>query len=245
MRDMSASYSIASDMNPKSSALTIDDDMAAEVQPFSDTSSRRGDLTIFHFALPSGNDSSVRIVGRRTHSAVSQRDAGGVLCSLRRVVVSAGRFGSARAGNIGRLGGFGPWRFSTTAVSSSRWDSVRRGCFRSQSIHPELHARSDYPLSKPSWTNGSSIFSSSGGLRPTRRSRITSASPSTHKRYVDSHYRFIFVGRYDVVPRYYSMIRALMTDFRLLNERFIFTGPVPTRSWRCITGVRPVAHLDE
>src|SRR4029453_2525402 len=34
-------------------ALTIDDDMAAEVQPFSDTSSRRGDLTIFHFALPS------------------------------------------------------------------------------------------------------------------------------------------------------------------------------------------------
>ena len=48
-----------------------------------------------------------------------------------------------------------------------------------------------------------------------------------YKRYVDSHYRFIFVGRYDVVPRYYSMIRALMTDFRLLNERFIFTGPVP------------------
>ena len=34
-------------------ALTIDDDMAAEVQPFSDTSSRGGDLTIFHFALPS------------------------------------------------------------------------------------------------------------------------------------------------------------------------------------------------
>ena len=30
-----------------------------------------------------------------------------------------------------------------------------------------------------------------------------------YKRYVDSHYRFIFVGRYDVVPRYYSMIRAL------------------------------------
>jgi glycosyltransferase involved in cell wall biosynthesis len=48
-----------------------------------------------------------------------------------------------------------------------------------------------------------------------------------YKRYVDAYYRFIFVGRYDVVPRYYSMVRALMTDLRLLNDRFIFTGPVP------------------
>ena len=48
-----------------------------------------------------------------------------------------------------------------------------------------------------------------------------------YKRYVDAYYRFIFVGRYDVVPRYYSMIRALMAEYRLLNERFIFTGPVP------------------
>src|SRR5436189_6236961 len=48
-----------------------------------------------------------------------------------------------------------------------------------------------------------------------------------YKRYVDAYYRFIFVGRYDAVPRYYSMIRALMSQYRLLNERFIFTGPVP------------------
>jgi glycosyltransferase involved in cell wall biosynthesis len=30
-----------------------------------------------------------------------------------------------------------------------------------------------------------------------------------------------------VVPRYYATIRALMSEFRLLNDRFIFTGPVP------------------
>jgi glycosyltransferase involved in cell wall biosynthesis len=47
-----------------------------------------------------------------------------------------------------------------------------------------------------------------------------------YKRYVDAYYRFIFVGRYDVVPRYYAAIRALMSEYRLLNERFIFTGPV-------------------
>src|SRR5439155_4319978 len=48
-----------------------------------------------------------------------------------------------------------------------------------------------------------------------------------YKRYVDAYYRFIFVGRCDVVPRYYSMVRALMTEYRLLDDRFLFTGPVP------------------
>jgi glycosyltransferase involved in cell wall biosynthesis len=48
-----------------------------------------------------------------------------------------------------------------------------------------------------------------------------------YKRYVDAYYRFIFVGRYDVVPRYYAMIRALMSQYRLLNDRFVFTGAVP------------------
>ena len=33
-------------------ALTIDDDLAGDVRPFGDPAARRGDLTIFHFALP-------------------------------------------------------------------------------------------------------------------------------------------------------------------------------------------------
>ena len=33
--------------------LTMDDDLQDEVLPFEDPGSRRGDLTIFHFALPS------------------------------------------------------------------------------------------------------------------------------------------------------------------------------------------------
>jgi glycosyltransferase involved in cell wall biosynthesis len=48
-----------------------------------------------------------------------------------------------------------------------------------------------------------------------------------YKRYVDAYYRFIFVGKYDAVPRYYATIRALMSDYQLLHERFLFTGPVP------------------
>ena len=34
-------------------ALTIDDDLRHDVRPFADPAARRGDLTIFHYALPS------------------------------------------------------------------------------------------------------------------------------------------------------------------------------------------------
>ena len=34
-------------------ALTIDDDLMDDVRPFADPAARRGDLTIFHYALPS------------------------------------------------------------------------------------------------------------------------------------------------------------------------------------------------
>jgi glycosyltransferase involved in cell wall biosynthesis len=48
-----------------------------------------------------------------------------------------------------------------------------------------------------------------------------------YKRYVDSYYRFIFVGRFDGLPRYYAMIRALIAEYEMLPDRFLFTGPVP------------------
>jgi len=48
-----------------------------------------------------------------------------------------------------------------------------------------------------------------------------------YKRYVDSYYRFIFVGRTDGVPAYYAQMRALVDQFEMLPDRFWFTGPVP------------------
>ena len=48
-----------------------------------------------------------------------------------------------------------------------------------------------------------------------------------YKRYVDTEYRFIFVGKTDGVPRYYDTVRALIAEYRMPADRFIFTGPVP------------------
>ena len=66
-----------------------------------------------------------------------------------------------------------------------------------------------------------------GRIAPNKKIEDHIRLAEVYKRYIDAYYRFIFVGRCDVVPRYYAMIRALMAEYRLLNDRFIFTGPIP------------------
>ena len=66
-----------------------------------------------------------------------------------------------------------------------------------------------------------------GRIAPNKRIEDHLRLAEHYKRYIDAYYRFIFVGRHDVVPRYYSMIRALVSEYRMRNDRFIFTGPVP------------------
>jgi L-malate glycosyltransferase len=208
-------------------ALTIDDDMAAEVQPFSDASSRRGDLTIFHFALPSEMTAAFASLdgGRilQYHNVTPAAFFAPYDASLFRLAALGRQELATLAGSVDlALGdseynrreleslGFGPTGVFPIAVDTSR---ITRPV-RLPALETILDER---------FVN----FLFVGRIAPNKKIEDHIRLAEYYKRYVDSHYRFIFVGRYDVVPRYYSMIRALMTDFRLLNERFIFTGPVP------------------
>jgi glycosyltransferase involved in cell wall biosynthesis len=66
-----------------------------------------------------------------------------------------------------------------------------------------------------------------GRIVPNKRIEDHIRLAEVYKRYVDSYYRFIFVGRYDGVPSYYAQIRALVHEYKMLPDRFWFTGPVP------------------
>ncbi len=76
-----------------------------------------------------------------------------------------------------------------------------------------------------------------GRIVPNKRIEDHIRLAELYKRYVDSYYRFIFVGRYDGVPRYYAQIRALIAEFQMLPDRFWFTGPVPDED---LGGVLPL-----
>ena len=100
---------------------------------------------------------------------------------------------------------------------SCRWRWNRRGS-RSRSRRPALERHLD-----DDFVN----FLFVGRIAPNKKIEDHIRLAEHYKRYVDAYYRFIFVGRTDAVPRYYSTIRALIAQYQLLNERFIFTGPVP------------------
>jgi glycosyltransferase involved in cell wall biosynthesis len=66
-----------------------------------------------------------------------------------------------------------------------------------------------------------------GRIAPNKKIEDHIRLAEQYKRYVDSYYRFIFVGRWDAVPRYFAAIQALMLEYKMPPERFLFTGPVP------------------
>ena len=65
-----------------------------------------------------------------------------------------------------------------------------------------------------------------GRLAPNKKIEDHIRLAEHYKRYVDAYYRFIFVGRQDVAPRYYTAIRSLVAEYRMLPERFLFPGAV-------------------
>jgi L-malate glycosyltransferase len=208
-------------------ALTIDDDLSAEVLPYSYSAARRGDVTIFHFALPSPMTAAfASLRGARIlqyHNITPAAFFAPYDADLFRLAALGRRELATLVGSVDlALGdseynrreleslGFEPTSVFPIAVDISR---ITRA-IKSPALDLVLDER---------FVN----FLFVGRIAPNKRIEDHLRLAEHYKRYVDSHYRFIFVGRYDVVPRYYSMIRALMREYRLLNERFIFTGAVP------------------
>ena len=208
-------------------ALTIDDALRDDVRPFSDTSAHRGDLTIFHYALPSPMT-----------EAFARLKTGRIL--QHHNVTPAAYFAPYDAG-LFRLAALGRRELATLAgrVALALGDSEynRRELealgFDRTGVFPIAvdTGRVTRPVSRPSLErildDGLVNFLFVGRIAPNKKIEDHIKLAEEYKRYVDAYYRFIFVGRYDVVPRYYSTIRALMSQFRLLNDRFVFTGPVP------------------
>jgi len=208
-------------------ALTIDEELEGEVRPFSDPASHDGDITIFHYALPSPmTDAFGRLHDGRIlqyHNVTPARFFAPYDPVLFRLATLARQDLASLAGRVDlALGvseynrqelealGFTPTGVFPLAVDTSR---ITRAVER-----PALEQILDDDLVN---------FLFVGRIAPNKAIEDHIRLAEHYKRYIDSHYRFIFVGRYDAVPRYYSTIRALMSEYRMLNERFVFTGPVP------------------
>lgn len=208
-------------------AMTMDDDLRGDVRPFSEDAARGGDVTIFHFALPSAmTDAFARLDTARVlqyhnitpaHFFAPYEPALFRLAALgRSELVSLADHTDLALGdsafNKAELDALG---FSRTSVFPIAVDPDR---IRRAPRRPALETLlTDHLLN----------FLFVGRIAPNKKLEDHIRLAEHYKRYVDTEYRFVFVGKTDSVPRYYNMIRALVAEYEMPADRFLFTGPVP------------------
>jgi glycosyltransferase involved in cell wall biosynthesis len=208
-------------------ALTVDDDLREDVRPFADPAAREGHITIFHFALPSPMTAAFAALrGTRVlqyhnitpaaffapYDAQMFRLAALGRAELRSLVGSVDLALGDSEFNRAELEALG---FTNTGVMPIAVNTER------------ITSAPRRPALEKILSDGLVNILFVGRIVPNKKIEDHIRLAEVYKRYIDSYYRFIFVGRYDGLPRYTAMIRALVLQYRMLPERFVFTGPVP------------------
>ncbi len=218
-------------------ALTMDDDVRQEVRPFADPEARRGDITILHFGLPSPmTEAFAALKGARVlqyhnitpahfYAPYHPEQFGLIARGRRELATLAGRVDLAVGDSEFNRRELEALKFSPTGVIPLAVDTAR---FAGAPPCPALEN-----ILLDEFVNILFV----GRVVPNKRIEDHIRLAEHYKRYVDDRYRFLFVGRTDIVPRYYFAIRALIDEFEMPPERFVFTGAVPDQElvayYRC------------
>ena len=223
MRDLFRSWGHRSDIY----ALTIDEDMRDEARPWGTTAARAGDVTIYHFAVPSPmSEAFGRLPGARVlhyHNVTpaaffAPYDAG--------ITAMAARGRRELAGLADR---------TDLALGVSEYNRAELDAlgFPETGVLPlivdtgRLRQAAPVPALEAVLQDGLVNILFVGRIAPNKRIEDHIRLAEHYKRYVDVYYRFIFVGRTDAVPSYFRTVQALVREYRMLPERFWFTGGVP------------------
>ncbi|MBP7779559.1 MAG: glycosyltransferase family 4 protein [Acidobacteria bacterium] len=208
-------------------ALTIDEDLVDDVRPFAEPDARRGDLTIFHYALPSPMTEAFATL---PHGRVLQYH--NVTPAHFFAPYHAGIFRLAELGRqeLATLAGrtdaaLGDSEYNRAELESLGFDKT--GVFPIAIDIERITQAPRRPALEQVLSDGPLNFLFVGRIVPNKKIEDHIRLAELYKRYVDVNYRFIFVGRTDGVPQYYNMVRALIAQFEMPADRFWFTGPVP------------------
>lgn len=208
-------------------ALTIDDDLRDDVRPFNEAAATQGDVTIFHYAVPSPMTGAFAALPR-----------GRVLQYHN---VTPAHFFAAYDANIFRLAALGREELrglagrTDVALGDSEYNrqELESLGFSNTGVFPiaidtgKIRRAPRRPALEQVLSDGLVNFLFVGRIVPNKKIEDHIRLAEHYKRYVDLDYRFIFVGKTDGVPRYYNTVRALIAEFQMPSDRFVFTGPVP------------------
>jgi glycosyltransferase involved in cell wall biosynthesis len=208
-------------------AMTIDDDLRGDVLPYADAAATQGDLTIFHFALPSPmTEAFARLKGARVLQYHNITPAAFF------APYDAGLFRLAALGRreLGTLAGRVDLALGDSDFNRQELDALgftRTGVMPIAVNTARITGAPSRPALERILRDGLINILFVGRIVPNKKIEDHIRLAEMYKRYIDNYYRFIFVGRYDGLPGYYSQIRALIAQYEMLPDRFWFTGPVP------------------
>jgi glycosyltransferase involved in cell wall biosynthesis len=207
-------------------AMTIDDELRGEVRAFPHPTAGDGDVTIFHFALPSAmTEAFAHLGGRRVlqyHNITPAEFFAPYDPALFRLAALGRRELKTLVGRVDLA--LGDSEFNRRELELMGFSST--GVLPIAVNTERITAAPRRPSLEKILSDGLINILFVGRIVPNKRIEDHIRLAEVYKRYVDSYYRFIFVGRYDGVPRYYAQLRALITEYQMLPDRFWFTGPV-------------------
>jgi glycosyltransferase involved in cell wall biosynthesis len=208
-------------------ALTIDEDLRDDVRLFSDAGARQGHVTIFHFALPSPMTGAfASLTGLKVlqyHNITPAAFFAPYDAQMFRLAALGRDELRSLAGRVDLA--LGDSEFNRQELETLGF--ARTGVMPIAVDLERLTGAPRRPALEKILGDGLINFLFVGRIVPNKRIEDHIRLAEIYKRYVDSYYRFIFVGRYDGLPRYHAMVRALIVQYQMLPERFIFTGGVP------------------
>ena len=208
-------------------ALTIDDELKSDVNTFSSEAATGGDLTIFHYALPSPMTAAfAQLSGKRV---------------LQYHNVTPAHFFAPYDPGMFRLATLGRQELTTLigqvdlALGDSEYNRVELDSlgFAPTGVMPiavntkSIVAHVPRPALAHMLNDGLTNILFVGRIAPNKCIEDHIRLAEHYKRYVDSRYRFIFVGNIDLVPKYFGTIQALISQYQMPPDRFLFTGRVP------------------
>ena len=208
-------------------ALTIDEDLRGEIRPFASREAGAGDVTILHYAVPSP---MTEAFAHLRHGRVLQYHN-----------VTPAHFFAPYDAGVFRLATLGREELATLVgrTDAALGDSEFNRCeltalgFTNTAVFPiavdpdRIRQAPPRPALEQVLSDGLTNFLFVGRVVPNKKIEDHIRLAEHYKRYVDTDYRFIFVGKTDGVPRYYNTVRGLIEEYQMPSDRFVFTGSVP------------------
>jgi len=210
-------------------AIEIDEDMRGEAQPYTDPAAAAGDVTILHYATPSPmTEAFGALRGRRVLQYHN------ITPAYFFAAYDPAMFGLSSRGRRELASLAGRTDLALGVSEYNRRELEELG-FRDTGVLPlamnleRLTQAPRLPALERTLDDEFTNFLFVGRISPNKKIEDLVRLAEHYKRYVDAYYRFIFVGRTDVVPRYYATIREFISRLGWLQDRFVFTGAVTDR----------------